>query len=251
MNNPLTQREKREKNHFDKISSFYDSNYGYSDPFTQYKIKKKVQEFQKYMKKNLRTTQPRILEIGSGTGEYTREIAEMFPDAKIFGIDISGKILKIAQKKCQDFKNVSFKTISAYDTGFKKESFDVVCGFYVLHHLDLQRFRRELVRLLKPSGLGFFYEPNILNPAVFIIKSIPYLKKKAGDSSDEWGINPINIRKVFKRYSVEILTSEFILPTKALPPHFLIGMDKLSEILCRIPILKYLGGSVLLRLRQR
>jgi len=251
MDSLRTQREKREEIHFDKMASYYDKNYGYSDPFTQYKIKKKVQEFHKYVKRNLQTARPRILEIGSGTGEYTREIAEMFPDAEVLGIDISGKILKIAQKKCQDFKNVSFKTVSAYDTGFKKQSFDVICGFYVLHHLDLQRFRRELVRLLGPSGLGFFYEPNIINPAVYIIKSIPYLKKKAGDSPDEWGINPISIRKIFKRFDVEVLTSEFILPTKILPLRFLKKMDKLLGLLGKIPILKYLGGSIILCLRLR
>jgi hypothetical protein len=99
--------------------------------------------------------------------------------------------------------------------------------------------------------LGFFYEPNILNPAVYIIKTIPYLKEKSGDSPDEWGINPINIGKVFEGFNVEILTSEFILPTKALPFRFLKKMDRLSGILGKIPALKYFGGSVILRIRPR
>jgi ubiquinone/menaquinone biosynthesis C-methylase UbiE len=208
-----------------------------------------VQEFQKYVRSNLPSTRPRILEIGSGTGEYTREIAEIFPDAYILGIDISGKILKIAKKKCKGLKNVTFETVSAYETGLTEKSFDVICGFYVLHHLDLRRFRQEFVRLLKPSGLGFFYEPNILNPAVFLIKSIPYLKEKSGDSPDEWGVNPLNAKKIFRGFSIETSTSEFILPLKSLPLPFLKKMDKLLGIIGKIPVLKYLGGSVILRLR--
>ncbi len=49
----------------------------------------------------------RILEIGCGTGEYTRCLADRHPGAEITAIDISATMLDMARKKLKD-RNVRF-----------------------------------------------------------------------------------------------------------------------------------------------
>jgi ubiquinone/menaquinone biosynthesis C-methylase UbiE len=240
-------REFHEEVHFNKLASKYDEKYGYNNLFTQYKIEKKINEFVQFIRSNNPKENLVILEIGCGTGEYTQKIAKKFPKSKLMALDISKKIIEIAKYKCQRFKNVEFIVKSAYATGLEDNSVDVVCGFYVLHHLDLSIAVKEIVRILKPKGLAFFYEPNILNPLVFLIKSNKFLKMRVGDSPDEWAINPLTISRYFSNFKmIKNYTSEFILPLRFIPFKWLKFLDKIT-LLCRfLPIISYLGGSVVL-----
>ncbi|MEM3394157.1 MAG: class I SAM-dependent methyltransferase, partial [Candidatus Methanomethylicia archaeon] len=90
----------------------------------------------------------RVLELGCGTGVYTRKLAKKFPGLGITAIDISEKIISIAKEKLKKYKNVKFKVASAYNTGLRASSVDVVFGFYVLHHLDLEKVVSEISRVL-------------------------------------------------------------------------------------------------------
>lgn len=244
-------RELNEKKHFDTLADKYDLNYQYSKPFTQYKIDKKSNEFAAIVKSNFKKKNLKILEIGCGTGEYTKRIASSLPKSKIIGLDISNNILEIARKKCREKKNVSFVNKSAYKTDFNKDSFDVVCGFYVFHHLDIEIVKKEIIRILKPGGILFFYEPNILNPIVYLIKSSKALKKMVGDSPDEWAINPLTINKQFSSFEVvDISQTEFIWPIDYIPLDILKFADKATSYFRYLPLIKYLGGSVQICLRK-
>lgn len=248
----FSDRELDEKMHFDTFAKEYDFNYQYNKPFTKYKIDKKSDEFVRLAEKNLKQKNLRILEIGCGTGEYTKHLAQKLPKSKIIGLDISDKMIKIAKAKCKKYPNTSFVVNSAYDTGFKPNSFDVVCGFYVLHHLEIFRIRKELKRILKPGGIFFFYEPNILNPVVYLIKSSKMLKRLVGDSPDEWAINPLVIKKQFPSFDIiEVSQTEFIWPFNFIPLNILKAADKVASYLRFFPLLKYFGGSVELLFKKQ
>ena len=244
MNSKLTNREISEKNHFNVYAEKYDENYQYSKAFTKYKISKKIDAFIDLIKR-LDNKKLKILEIGCGTGEYTAKVAKLLPEAKIVAIDISEEILKVAKLKCNKQSNISFMHKSVYETKMKANSFDFIFGFYILHHLDVSRFRDEAIRLLKPGGMLFFYEPNILNPVVYMIKKNKYLKKMVGDSPHEWAINPLKVKRQLKGLKVvNILTTEYIWPISLVPTKVLIQLDKATQILRRIPLVNLLGGSV-------
>lgn len=241
----LTDNELREKGHFNKMAKSYDKVYGYDSAFTIYKIGKKAKFFAKLARKFSKTPNPTFLELGCGTGEYTKQIAALMPKAQIVGLDISEEIIGVAKEKCSKDKNVSFRVESAYDTGFKKKQFDIIYGFYVLHHLNISKLKKEILRILKPGGFVFFSEPNLLNPIVFIIKSNRFLKQAVGDSPDEWAVNPLSIKKYFSEFNlIEVSVSEFIPPLSFLPYKFLLGIDKVTSILGRVPLMRYLGGTV-------
>lgn len=245
-------RESREKIHFNKLAPKYDEGYGYNNAFTQYKINKKIDEFIRFVTSNNPKENLVIVEIGCGTGEYAQKIATKFPKAKLIALDISKKIIEVAKRKCQGLKNVSFVVKSAYDTGLENNSADVVYGFYVLHHLDLPIAEREISRILKPEGLVFFYEPNILNPLVFLIKSNKFLKKKIGDSPDEWAINLLTISGYFPNFKlISSYTSEFIWPLKFIPFRYLKLLDRITSSCHFLPIINYFGGSVVLGFQKK
>ena len=241
----LSNKEITEKDYFNKIAKNYDLNYNYSDPFTKYKINKKATELIELIKSEFKRRNLKILELGCGTGEYTLKVAKSLPYSKIVGLDISDKIVGLAKIKCKEVKNISFVVASAYDTAFPDNYFDVIFGYYVLHHLDTKRTFDEIRRLLKPGGFAFFYEPNILNPLVYMIKSNKHLKKKVGDSPNEWAINPLSLKHELKGFdNVTVSTREYVIPLKLIPFRYLKKIDILSRIFKKIPLLNYFGGSV-------
>jgi len=253
MKSTYTYLEREEKEHFDKMAKVYDKNYGYNQIFTKHKIHRKADYFLTLLKKyDLNSKKVNILEIGCGTGAYTALVARKLKGRKITAIDISPGIIKVAKNKTKNLKNISYKVKSAYDTGLKNDSIDVIFGFYVLHHLVIEKAVKEINRILKPGGLVFFCEPNILNPLVYIIKSNKYLKERAGDSLDEWAINPLGIKKYFPGYKVlDVVTSEYIIPISFLPYRLILKIDNIAQYFRYIPVLKNLGGSVKLLVKKK
>ncbi len=246
----LTTRELSEQTHFDSMARHYDVNYTYNTPFTQFKILRKLHAlFRPFLVSPRKKI--KILEIGAGTGEYTQHIAQLFPEAQIYALDISPKILEVAQKKCQRYKNISYVVGSVYELPFEDGTFDVVCGFYILHHLDIQICFREIHRTLKTHGYALFYEPNLLNPLVYAIKNVSFLKKLVGDSPEETAINPYTLASVSQMFSqLSTKTSEFILLPQATPFWVAKLLDSITSVCGDLPVIKMFGGSVALMLKK-
>lgn len=247
----LSSTEIKEKKHFNKMALKYDDNYGYNLPFTKYKINKKSKEFKEMVNQFFSEGKVNILEIGCGTGEYTKQISTMLPKANFTCLDISEKSVDVAKSKCRKRNNVKFGVGSAYNTNFKSNSFDVVCGFYILHHLDFKKALKEVNRILKPGGRIFFYEPNILNPIVYLIKSNKTLKRLVGDSPNEWAMNPVTINTKLKYFkSISIKSTEFIVPLSFLPLTILIILDNITGLLSHVPLINMFGGSIKIHLQK-
>src|SRR3546814_1101008 len=49
---------------------------------------------------------------------------------------------------------------------FPDDSFDLVFGSGIIHHLDIDRAFGEIARVLRPGGRAVFIEPLGLNPAI-------------------------------------------------------------------------------------
>lgn len=91
----------------------------------------------------------RILDIGIGTGFLTEKLPK---DIKIFGIDISSKMMKILRKK--NF-NVELKYGSFLDVPYKDDYFDRVVSTYAFHHVPYEKQQAafdEMNRVLKSGG---------------------------------------------------------------------------------------------------
>jgi ubiquinone/menaquinone biosynthesis C-methylase UbiE len=241
-------QEKIEREHFDALSWHYDQTYSYNDSFTQYKAERRLTTMLRYI---LPEETKEIIEIGCGTGEYTRLLAMYYPNSKIYAFDISPNMVKLAQNKCKQFPNISFFVASVYSLPYR-HYFDLTCGFYILHHLNVERAIKSIDSTICKDGTISFFEPNLLNPIVYIIKNTPWIKEKLGDTPTEYAINALTVNKCLNGYRKILLkTNEFTPIIKHLPLFIMKRIDRISQTLRVIPLLNYLGGTVEIIYKKR
>ncbi len=95
-----------------------------------------------------------MLDYGCGTGTITSEIADHVKE--IHAIDISSGMIDAARKNIRERKieNITFAQSTLFDKRYKKESFNVILAFNILHYLeDTQKVMQRINELLKPGGL--------------------------------------------------------------------------------------------------
>lgn len=99
----------------------------------------------------------KVADFGCGVGLVTRMLAEIVgPSGSVTGIDLSAAQLEQARALCEKegLSNTRFVEASAYDTGLKRGSFDLVyCRFLLLHLTDPASCLREMRELLRPGGV--------------------------------------------------------------------------------------------------
>ncbi len=95
-----------------------------------------------------------IMDFGCATGTISSSLAGEVNE--IYGIDISPKMIEIAQQRAVERKldNLYFSCSNIFDKKFNNESFDMIISYSVLHVLDnLDNSVRRIYDLLKPGGL--------------------------------------------------------------------------------------------------
>ncbi len=127
-----------------------------------------------------------ILDYGCGIGLNTEKYLKYLPK-KITGIDISEISLQKARKRVKLYENqkVEFKQDNCENLSLENESFELVYGTGVLHHLKLDLAIKEIARVLKKDGKIIFVEPLGTNP---IINLYRWMTPKAR-SQDEHPFN--------------------------------------------------------------
>jgi ubiquinone/menaquinone biosynthesis C-methylase UbiE len=100
----------------------------------------------------------RVLEYGCGPGSCAFVLAQC--NAVVSGIDISEFAIDYATKiESERNLGVTFEVMNAEELSFDDNSFDLICGSGILHHLQLDKAYSELARTLKPGGRAVFLEP--------------------------------------------------------------------------------------------
>ena len=95
-----------------------------------------------------------VLDYGCGTGRISNEIADNVK--LIHAIDISSKMIEIAEKKAGERKieNIDYAHSTIFDERYERGSFDVILAFYILHLLEEpHKVMQRMNELLKPGGL--------------------------------------------------------------------------------------------------
>lgn len=135
-----------------------------------------------------------LLDVGCGTG-MSRQLYEG-RCRRYVGIDLSRTALHAAQHR---FGRASWLQADACTLPFAPSTFDVVAFSSVLHHIpDFERALHEAVRVLRPGGWVFAFDPNALHPAMALFRhtrSPLYLKQ--GVSPNECPLLPGRLRQAF------------------------------------------------------
>lgn len=187
----------------------------------------------------------KVLELGCGTGYFTKEAARS--GARITAIDISADLLEQARNEVP-LENVEFLVENAYEMSFSDNSFYAVIGSSVLHHLEIDEALKEIFRVLRPGGTVRFTEPNMLNPQIAIQKNIPFIKKMLGDSPDETAFFSWSLKKKMLKHgftAVKITPFDFLHPS--IPGFMLPVMRPFCSALEKIPLLSSIAGSLYIR----
>ncbi|HVO55437.1 MAG TPA: class I SAM-dependent methyltransferase [Solirubrobacterales bacterium] len=103
------------------------------------------------------------LEIGSGTGYFSLNLTQLGVIERLTATDISpGMLERLAATAAELGVEVVTVTTEAEQLPFEDESFDLVFGHAVLHHIpDLDRAFAEFRRVLRPGGtIAFAGEPS-------------------------------------------------------------------------------------------
>jgi ubiquinone/menaquinone biosynthesis C-methylase UbiE len=166
-----------------------------------------------------------ILDISTGTGNLTIELAHKFPHADIHGVDISDKMLEVAKTKTKvlGIKNITFHHQDVEDLEFDNFKFDlIVCGYGLFFYPNMDNVFCDICSRLKDDGIFAFstfttsaFEPysgaflDMLEKD-FDIKPPKVLKKRTLKTIDEikelcslveyknFDIKPIDIRYLMK-----------------------------------------------------
>lgn len=100
-----------------------------------------------------------VLEYGCGNGHNLLHWGAY--SASVIGIELSQQsVARANQFVHQHIKSIPAVAVpmNAEKLGFKNNSFDVIVGTAILHHLDLKLALPEIYRVLKPGGVGAFLE---------------------------------------------------------------------------------------------
>jgi SAM-dependent methyltransferase len=198
-----------------------------------------------------RFSDPKVLELGCGVGTFSRMMLTESPRLRLVSCDISPKAIEAAAARCAQFPNVLFQVADAAAMPFAAGAFDAVIGNSILHHLDLVKTLKECHRILKPGGILWFSEPNMMNPQIALEKNIRWfgrlLENAEGETAFFRSRLSASIRKAgFIDVSVEPFDFLHPLVPKALTGFF----EALGCFLEKVPVVKEIAGSLMVRAQK-
>jgi SAM-dependent methyltransferase len=154
-----------------------------------------------------------LLDFACGVGKWPVYYA-LTGARKVYGFDVAESGVRRGQNLAirQDTANVvSLTVMDATEIGFRDNSFDIVIGNGVLHHvLKYPGVFDELWRVMKPGSRAYFHK----GLADFPIFSL-YWKMKGAVEEGDVPIHAHQIRRLAQRFSkVEIIGDTFLFSIK-------------------------------------
>lgn len=198
------------------------------------------------------TPQSRLLEAGCGTGLVLGRLA---PHAGLaVGVDLSSGMLKKAHARALTVVQGSVTQLPLADA-----SFDLVCSFKVLAHVEaIQEAMREFARVLRPGGrlLAEFYNPHSLRYLIKRFKPPSAISDKTSDEAVFTRYDSLARIRTYLPAELELETVRGIrvfTPVSQLHRWPLVGpaLRALERGAADLPGLRRLGGFLLVVAQKR
>jgi SAM-dependent methyltransferase len=168
----------------------------------------------------------RVLDVGCGTGRSRRIYRDR--SERYAGIDLSLGALRLARQR---FADAAWLQADALRLPVRAASFDVVAFSSVLHHVpDRRAALAEALRVLRPGGWAFAFDPNLLHPAMLLFRHPRSpLYNPEGVSPDEQPLLPRTVRADFAAAGFTAIGQrcQSDLPYRAVAPR---GLDALLPL---------------------
>ena len=137
----------------------------------------KRENIKKYFDKKIQSEinyDDKILDFGCGPGTFSLKLSDM-TKSQVHSVDISEKFVEECKRQIQinNKKNIFVNINDNSKLKYENNYFDKIVLIDVIHHLeDIHGALKELKRVLKKDGRIIVYEPNILNPLMFLMHLI-------------------------------------------------------------------------------
>ena len=187
----------------------------------------------------------RVLEVGCGNGHITDKYARS--GAEMIATDLAPEMIRLSQEKYPG-PRILYLPAAADRLPFPDRSFDAVVGNSILHHLELSTSLPEFYRVLKPGSPLALAEPNFLNPQIFLQRTLPWLRRLAGDSPDETAFVRFTLlRRLQQAGFCRTTITPFDFLHIATPPALIPWVSALGKLLEALPLIREAAGSLLIQ----
>ena len=141
----------------------------------------------RYMKRT-----DKVLEVGAGSGRYTKDIVAMCAELTV--ADISSHQIEFNKSKMRELSLIdrikAYHVLDVLDMGIFEDSFFdcVVCTGGVINYLlDKEKDGiREMLRVLKPDGVLLVGAMSLIGASLYYLEGIRYEKDQFGLEATRW-----------------------------------------------------------------
>jgi ubiquinone/menaquinone biosynthesis C-methylase UbiE len=91
-----------------------------------------------------------VLEIGCGTGDFTRFLA--MRSQRVVAIDLSAQMLRLARQQSVDYPNIEYVLGDVMQIALPASEYDCITTLATMHHLPLHQALPKVKAALKPNG---------------------------------------------------------------------------------------------------
>jgi len=100
-----------------------------------------------------------ILDLSAGTGNISIELAKKYPNSKVYAVDISSEMLKIAHEKAkkENISNIIFSVQDVEKLEYEDIKFDIVtCGYGLFFYPNRKKVLKDISSRLNLDGVFVF-----------------------------------------------------------------------------------------------
>ncbi len=167
-----------------------------------------------------------ILDYGCGLGNATVALSQLWPQARVIGVDTSDSLISTARGNASDNPHCQFHTPETLPEDLR---FDLVYCNGVFHHIPVAERSSVLAWIharMTPGGLFSLWENNSWNPGTrWVMRRIPF-------DRDAILLSPLNSRRMLKHAGYHLLGYDFAF----IFPKFMSGLRPLERCLCKLPL---------------
>lgn len=109
------------------------------------------EEVMGYLFEFIQESNPKILDVGCGTGIVSRQMVQY--GAVVSGTDVDPEMIEVAQAK--NTEKIEYIAAPTEKLPFEDKSFDAVTAFSSFHWFANKEASMEMLRVLRPDGLVF------------------------------------------------------------------------------------------------
>lgn len=106
---------------------------------------------------------PKILDLGCGTGNITLKVLEKFPNSQITCLDLSENMIKIAKNKLEQYESIEY-IIGDFTKTEITEKYDAIISSLALHHIPNDKEKQEMYHAIYEAlnESGVFYNADVI-----------------------------------------------------------------------------------------